>query len=76
MTAALFELLLLNHPFVDGNKRMAFFITDTFLRLNDWKISVDVDAAYDFIVGMLERGDSGYDKILPWVKQSLASTGT
>jgi len=76
MAAALFESLLLNHPFVDGNKRVAFFISDTFLRLNGWKFSVDVDAAYDFIVGMLERGDSSYDKILPWVKQSLASTGT
>lgn len=74
MAAALFESLLLNHPFVDGNKRVAFFITDTFLRLNGWKFSVDAGVAYDFIVGMLERGDSSYDKILPWVRQTLAKT--
>ncbi|MDX1481144.1 MAG: type II toxin-antitoxin system death-on-curing family toxin [Woeseiaceae bacterium] len=72
MAAALFESLLLNHPFVDGNKRVAFFFTDTFLRLNGWKFSVDAGAAYDFIIGMLERGDSSYEKILPWVKRSLA----
>ena len=24
----------MNHPFVDGNKRVAFFVTDAFLRLN------------------------------------------
>ncbi len=71
MAAALFESLLLNHAFVDGNKRVAFFVTDTFLRLNGWKLSVESTAAYDFIIGILESGDSGYDKLLPWVKQSL-----
>ena len=29
MAAALFESLLMNHPFVDGNKRVAFFATAT-----------------------------------------------
>lgn len=74
MAAALFESLLLNHAFVDGNKRVAFFVTDTFLRLNGWKLSVESDAANDFIIGMLERGDSSYDKLLPWVEQSLTET--
>ena len=32
--AALMESLAMNHPFVDGNKRVAFFATDTFLRMN------------------------------------------
>ena len=71
MAAALFESLLLNHAFVDGNKRVAFFVTDTFLRLNGWKLSVETITAYDFIVGMLEHGDCSYDKLLPWVRQSL-----
>jgi death-on-curing protein len=34
LAAALFESLILNHASVDGNKRVAFFATDTFLRLN------------------------------------------
>jgi len=74
MAAALFESLLLNHAFVDGNKRVAFFVTDTFLRLNGWKLMVESTAAYDFIIGMLERGDSSYDKLLPWIRQSLKKT--
>ena len=37
MAAALFESLLINHPSVDGNKRMAFFATDVFLRLKQKK---------------------------------------
>ncbi len=74
MAAALFESLLLNHAFVDGNKRVAFFVTDTFLRLNGWKLSVESTAAFDFIIGMLERGDCSYDKLLPRVRQSLTET--
>jgi death-on-curing protein len=75
MAAALFESLLLNHAFVDGNKRVAFFVTDTFLRLNGWKLLVETTAAYEFIVGMLEQGDYRYDKILPWVRHSLTESG-
>ncbi len=32
--AALMESLAINHPFVDGNKRIAFAATDVFLRIN------------------------------------------
>ena len=31
--AALLESLAINHPFLDGNKRVAFAATDTFLRI-------------------------------------------
>lgn len=71
LAAALFESLLLNHPFIDGNKRAAFFVTDTFLRLNGWKLSVDADTAHTFIVGSLERRELSYDKLLPWIRKSL-----
>ncbi len=71
LAAALFESLLLNHPFVDGNKRVAFFATDTFLRLNGWKLSVDNESAHSFIIGMLERGDCSYDRLLPWIRDSI-----
>ena len=74
MAAALFESLLLNHAFIDGNKRVAFFVTDTFLRLNGWKLSVAATPAYEFIMGMLESGDTSYDKLLPWIRQSLETT--
>jgi death-on-curing protein len=74
MAAALFESLLLNHAFVDGKKRIAFFVTDTFLRLNGWKLVVESTAAYDLIIGILERGDNSYDNILPWIRQSLKET--
>ena len=63
MAAALFESLIGNHAFVDGNKRMAFFACDVFLRLNGWKLRVDAGAAHDFIVGSLERGECDYEHL-------------
>ncbi len=74
LAAALFESLILNHAFVDGNKRVAFFVTDTFLRLNGWKLSVETEPAHAFIVGMLVRGDCSYDKLLPWIREAIVRT--
>ena len=71
LAAALFESLILNHAFVDDNKREAFFATDTFLRLNGWKLLVENESAHSFIIGMLERGDCRYDRLLPWIRESL-----
>ena len=36
--AALLESLAINHPFVDGNKRIAFAAADVFLRINGWRL--------------------------------------
>lgn len=38
--AALLESLAINHPFVDGNKRIAFAAADVFLRINGWRSPV------------------------------------
>ncbi len=71
MAAALFESLLMNHPFIDGNKRVAFFATDLFLRLNGWKLKVDADKAHAFLIGLLEEGECDFERLLPWVRSSL-----
>lgn len=75
MATALFESLIMNHPFVDGKKRVAFLVTDVFLRLNGWKLKVDPDEAHCFLIGLLERGECDYDHLLPWVRESLAGLG-
>lgn len=71
MAAALFESLLINHPFLDGNKRVAFFATDIFLRLNGCKFEVEAQPAHQFLIGLLEAGQCDYDHLLPWVRQSV-----
>ena len=71
MAAALFESLILNHPFVDGNKRVAFFAADVFLRLNGWKLDVDDEKAHAFLTERLETGTCGFDALLPWIRHHL-----
>lgn len=71
MAAALFESLLMNHPFIDGNKRVAFFATDVFLRLNGWHLQVDADAAHRFLIGLLEAGECDFEHLLPWIRDGL-----
>jgi death-on-curing protein len=71
MAAALFESLLMNHPFIDGNKRVAFFATDVFLRLNGWKLEVQADAAHSFLIGLLEARRCDFESLLPWIRENL-----
>ncbi|MFC1777567.1 type II toxin-antitoxin system death-on-curing family toxin [Pseudomonadota bacterium] len=71
MAAALFESLISNHAFVDGNKRAAFFLSDVFLRLNGWKLKMSADTGHTFIVGSLEKGRCDYEHLLPWIRQYL-----
>jgi death on curing protein len=69
--AALFESLVQNHPFVDGNKRVAFAAVDVFLRLNGYLIEVADEDAYQFIVGSLERGDFDARRIDAWLREHV-----
>ncbi len=71
MAGAMFESLVMNHPFVDGNKRVAFFATDVFLRLNGWKLPVDPDEAHRFLIGLLEKGECDLQNLTPWIRRSL-----
>jgi len=71
MAAALFESLLINHPFVDGNKPVAFFSVDVFLRLNQWKLEVEPEPTHTFLVGLLERGEADFDHLLVWLRESM-----
>lgn len=71
MSSALFESLIMNHPFVDGNKRVAFFATDIFLRLNNDKFDVKPIETYDYLIRLLDSGYCHFDQLLPWIKKSI-----
>jgi len=68
MAAALFESLIMPPPFIDGNKRVAFFATDVFLRLNSYKLQVDAHEAHRFLIGLLENNRCTFDELLPWIR--------
>lgn len=71
MAAALFESLLMNHPFVDGNKRVAFFATDVFLRLNGWRLEVDANEAHVLLIDLLRSGRCDLEHLSEWIRASV-----
>ena len=69
--AALWESLAQNHPFVDGNKRVAFAATYTFLAINGVRLTAGPEEAYAFISGLYEAGTFRFDKLAPWLRRDV-----
>jgi death on curing protein len=69
--AALMESLANNHPFVDGNKRVAFGAAHTFLLINGYDLEVEPLAAGDFVIQSLARGKFRFGLILEWINDHI-----
>ncbi len=48
--AAYLYHIAMNHPFIDGNKRSAFAVTDTFLRLNGFSLNLTDEQVYNLVI--------------------------
>ncbi len=70
--AALMESLANNHAFIDGNKRISFALTDTFLRLNGHYLEVDPVAAHKFITQTIGRGEFHFRILREWIADHLS----
>lgn len=69
--AALMESLAMNHPFIDGNKRISFFATDIFLRMNGYYISCESEEANYFFIKNLEDSTFRFEIIRSWLKEKI-----
>jgi len=69
--AALMESLANNHPFLDGNKRIAFAATHTFLLVNGYDLEADALGAYDFMMQSIARGEFRFAPILKWINDHV-----
>ena len=69
--AALWESLAQNHPFVDGNKRVAFAATYTFLAINGVRLTAGPEEAYAFISDCTKPGTFRFDKLVPWLRRNV-----
>ena len=67
--AALLESLAINHPFIDGNKRTAFAVTDVFLKLNGYQFSAPGDDIYSKIIELFDSGQFRLDVIETWMRE-------
>jgi death-on-curing protein len=72
-SAALMESLLINHPFLDGNKRIAASAAFVSLMINGYVVRLRESAAYEFIMTSLETGTVSREKLEIWIREKLES---
>jgi death-on-curing protein len=58
-----------NHPFIDGNKRTALVVTETFLNLNGLDLTAD-DATCVAVIQAVADGTMNEEKFACWIKES------
>ncbi len=65
--AALAHSIILNHPFMDGNKRTALYLTEMLLDRSGYRLIVEDLVLYDKFI-LIAKGDVSYDQLCAWMK--------
>ena len=66
--AAMMESLAINHPFVDGNKRIAFAAADVFLRINGRRLQRAPMQIHADMMRMFESHTFDIAHLDPWLR--------
>jgi death-on-curing protein len=69
--AALFESLVQNHPFLDGNKRTALAAADVHLRMHGFELAGDSLEHHEVIITLMSEGDLDWKRIDSWLRQNV-----
>lgn len=69
-SAALWESLVMNHPFIDGNKRIGFAATYTFLRINGRKIISNENVTADWVMTSLKERTFSFENIKVFLNEN------
>lgn len=70
--ASLCFSLVANHPFVDGNKRVAHAAMETFLILNGSELSAPIDEQERLMLS-LATGQISRDELVAWLRSRVVS---
>ena len=70
--AALLESMAINHPFLDGNKRVAFGVTEAFLKINGFKIESSSEEIYLKWMKLFNSNTFRYDELEPWLRRIVS----
>jgi death on curing protein len=68
---ALLESLAVNHPFIDGNKRVAFGAMEIFLFINGWRIDATQQQIYRFMMKLFESGQFELAHLEKWFRPRI-----
>jgi death-on-curing protein len=71
--AALFESIISNHPFIDGNKRTAYVLMRLLLRDGGFDLNVSEETKYDFVISAA-KGELTFEEIKKWIQLSVRWT--
>jgi len=66
--AALWESLSQNHPFIDGNKRIAVTATAAFLGSNGYRLEFDDVEFYRFLIQLYKDGRMRFAELEKWLR--------
>lgn len=69
--AALMQSLAMNHPFVDGNKRVAFALTAVFLKINGLKLTAEAREGVRFVEVTLITEKAPLSTITDWIERHV-----
>lgn len=73
--AALWESLAQNHPFIDGDKRVAFAVTYTFPVINGAELTAEADDAFAFIDRLYSQGTFAFEDQVAWLREHVQVAG-
>lgn len=68
--AAIGFSLIMNHPFIDGNKRIGHAAMEVFLVMNAWEIDASVDEQ-EAIILSLASGELAREAFTQWLKSHV-----
>ncbi|MBI3219213.1 MAG: type II toxin-antitoxin system death-on-curing family toxin [Bacteroidetes bacterium] len=68
--AAIFESIISNHPFVDGNKRTAYVLMRLILKENKLDIQAGQNEKYEFVI-KAAKSELTFDNIRDWIEKNL-----
>jgi death-on-curing protein len=72
--AALMHSLARNHPFCDGNKRMALALTGVFLLMNGYQLNSPNTESEKFIIKLASGKIDSVPEITIWIEKYMATS--
>ena len=69
MASALGESLIINHPFIDGNKRTGILCIIALLFEFNLKFTADQESTYNFTI-QISTGEMKFEEIVLWQKNN------
>jgi death-on-curing protein len=70
--AALIESILVNHPFLDGNKRIGYVLMRLLLLEDEMDIKATQEDKYNFVIA-IAKGELSFDKITDWIDKNSSN---